>query len=145
MLWSTKALLFPLSCETLTWEQLEHRMWDELRVIYAKRGQRFWKKKKKNRIQMVSPLKHWHKIRSMDNIGSHPSPTAKPTVSSRRPLRMMHTSSHIRVSELVELDWNSCRSIFFFLWVWREGEAPLWVASVHEHHHINCQYVMRPW
>lgn len=46
MLWSTKALLFPLSCEPLTWEQLEHRMWDELRVIYAKGGQRFWKKKK---------------------------------------------------------------------------------------------------
>lgn len=29
---------------------------------------------------------------------------AKPTASSRRPLRMMHTSSYIRASELIELD-----------------------------------------
>lgn len=117
MLWSTKALLFLLSCETLTWEQLEHRMWHKFRGIYAKGGQRFWTKI----IQMVSFLKHWHKIRSMESIGSHPSPMTKPTVSSRRPLRTMHPSSYTRASEPIELDWNSCRSIFFFLWVWREG------------------------
>lgn len=110
--------------------------------IYVKEeGQRFWKKIDANG-QFINTLPQ---NLTADSISTFPSPTEKPELSSRRPHKMMHGSSYIWVSELIEQVWNSCWSIFFSLWVWGEGEAPLWVASVHEHHHINCQYVMRPW
>lgn len=96
----------------------------------------------KKKMQIASLLIPSHKSTVVDNC---PSPTEQPIERSRRQYTMMQNSSFTQVSELIELDWNSCWSIFFFLRVWKEGEAPLWVASVHEHHHINCQYVMRPW
>lgn len=63
MHWSTKALLFPLNCETLTWEQLEHRMRGKLRGIYVKGGgQRFWKKIKINADgQFINTLAQNHR------------------------------------------------------------------------------------
>lgn len=77
-------------------------MGDKLRGIYVKDGgQRFCQKKS---MQTVSLLIHWHKPTNMDNVPTHPKPIAKPVVSSRRPHKMMRTSSYIRVSELIELD-----------------------------------------
>lgn len=66
--------------------------------------------KKKKWMQIVSLLIPSHKSTVVDNCLS---PIEQPIERSRRPYKMMHNSSFTQVSELIELDWNSCWNFLF--------------------------------